>query len=102
MFEIKIEPIFKSDYARVTKKHPEIKTEFRAAVAELMKNGKVPEEYRPHELNNPGGNYNGHMDFHLSDGFVDVVVLYMPHKTNPVIRLVRMGSHADLFQGPLR
>ena len=48
-----------------------------------------------------GGNYNGHIDFHLSDGLVDVVVLYLPHKTNPVIRLVRMGSHQELFQGPL-
>ncbi len=43
---------------------------------------------------------NGHIDFHLSDGLVDVVVLYLPHKTNPVIRLVRMGSHEELFQGP--
>lgn len=42
------------------------------------------------------------MDFHLSDGQVDVVVLYMPHKTNPSIRLVRMGTHEDLFQGQLR
>ncbi len=52
-------------------------------------------------LDNPGGNYNAYWDFHLADGLVDVVVLYMPHKTNPIIRLVRMGSHDELFQGPL-
>lgn len=102
MFEIKIEPVFKTDYTRVIRAHPGIKTEFKAAVGELSKNGRVPAEYNPHELNNPGGNYNGHVDFHLCDGLVDVVVLYMPHKTNPIIRLVRMGSHAELFQGPLR
>ena len=39
-------------------------------------------------------------DFHLSDGIADVIVLYLPHKTNPVIRFVRMGSHSELFQGP--
>ena len=36
------------------------------------------------------------------DGEVDVLVLYLPHKTNPIIRLVRMGSHKELFQGPAR
>ena len=79
MFEIKVEAQFKADYKRTMRIHPQLKT----------------------ELSNPGGNYNGHIDFHLSDGLVDVVVLYLPHKTNPVIRLVRMGAHQELFQGPL-
>lgn len=70
-------------------------------MVELVENGVVPEEYRPHALVNPGGNYNGHIDFHLSDGKVDVLVLYMPHKTNPVIQLVRMGTHEELFAGPM-
>ena len=25
-----------------------------------------------------------------------------PHKTNPVIRLVRMGSHEELFRGKMK
>ena len=93
MFEIKVEAQFKADYKRTMRIHPQLKTEFKAAVAELAARGSL-------ELSNPGGNYNGHIDFHLSDGLVDVVVLYLPHKTNPVIRLVRMGSHEELFQGP--
>lgn len=101
MFEIRVEPAFKADYARTMKRHPQLKSEFKEAVSELVRTGTVPAEYGPHELDNPGGNYNGHIDFHLSDGMVDVVVLYMPHKTNPIIRLVRMGSHDELFQGPL-
>lgn len=100
VFEIKMEPTFVSDYRCVVRSHPRVRAELKAAVAELMANGEVPEAYRPHVLSNPGGNYNGHVDFHLSDGDVDVLVLYLPHKTNPVIRLVRMGSHAELFQGP--
>lgn len=101
MFEIRIEPAFKVDYVRTMKRYPHLKSEFKEAVSELMRTGMVPDEYGPHELSNPGGNYNGHIDFHLSDGIVDVVVLYMPHKTNPIIRLVRMGGHGELFRGPL-
>lgn len=101
MFEIKVEAQFKADYKRAMQSHPQLKTEFKAAVAELAAHGVLPAEYGTHELSNPGDNYNGHIDFHLSDGLVDVVVLYLPHKTNPVIRLVRMGSHQELFQGPL-
>lgn len=101
MFEIKVEAQFKVDYKRTMRIHPQLKSEFKAAVAELVAHGSLPAEYGAHELSNPGGNYNGRIDFHLSDGLVDVVVLYLPHKTNPVIRLVRMGSHEELFQGPL-
>lgn len=99
MFEIKVEAQFKVDYKRTMRMHPQLKSEFKAAVAELVAHGSLPAEYGAHELSNPGGNYNGHIDFHLSDGLVDVVVLYLPHKTNPVIRLVRMGTHQELFQG---
>ncbi len=100
MFEIKVEAQFKADYKRTTRIHPQLKTEFKAAVAELAARGSLPAVNRAQENSNQGGNYNGHIDFHLSDGLVDVVVLYLPHKTNPVIRLVRMGSHEELFRGP--
>lgn len=85
MFEIKVEAQFKADYKRTMRIHPQLKSEFKAAVAELAAHGSLPAEYGAHELSNPGGNYNGHIDFHLSDGLVDVVVLYLPHKTNLVI-----------------
>lgn len=100
MFEIKVEAQFKIDYKKVMRTHPQLRDEFKSAVSELMTYGRLPAEYGAHELSNPGGNYNGHIDFHLSDGLVDVIVLYLPHKTNPIIRLVRMGSHQELFQGP--
>ena len=102
MFEVKVESIFRADYKRVMRTYPQLRSEFKAALEELMINGKVPESYNPHELDNVGGNYNGYIDFHLSDGLVDVLVLYLPHKTNPIIRLVRMGSHDELFQGPMK
>ena len=54
--------------------------------------------HRPHALNQPGGNYIGYFDFHLSEGTADVIVLYMPHRTNSIMRLVRIGEHSDLLR----
>lgn len=102
MYEIVFEPGFRADYRRIKRIWPGVVKEFSVALEFLKTSGVLPESYGAHELTNPGGNYNGHMDFHLSDGQVDVVVLYMPHETNPSIRLVRMGTHEDLFQGQLR
>lgn len=102
MFELKPEPQFIADYRQVMRKHPALKSELRVALRELAATGTLPAMYRLHQLANPGGNYNGHMEFHLADGMVDVLVLFMRHRSNPVIRLVRMGSHQELFQGPLK
>ena len=76
-------------------------------LCQLANKRRVPFELEtadpaPTELTNPGGNHNGHIDSHLSDGLVDVIVLYPPLRTNPIIRLARMGTHGELFQGPLR
>lgn len=100
MFTVTSDSAFVNDYKRVTRAHPWVKKEFLVAVRELMESGALPETYGAHILDNPGGNYNGHVDFHLSDGAVDVIVLYLPHKTNPEIRFVRMGTHDELFRGP--
>ena len=102
MYEVKYDPAFKADFRRVIRLHPDLLPEFKAAVDELIVRGSLPEKYGAHELSNPGGNYNGHVEFHLAEGRFDVLVIYMPHKTNPSIRLVRMGSHAELFQGEAR
>ena len=39
MFEIKVEAQFKADYKRTMRIHPQLKTEFKAAVAELAAHG---------------------------------------------------------------
>lgn len=69
---------------------------------QLHLNGIVNAKYRPHILNNRGGNYNGSYEYHLSAGKIDVLVIYMPHKTNPSIRLIRVGSHNELFHSTLK
>ena len=50
MFEIKVEAQFKADYKRAMQSHPQLKTEFKAAVAELAAHGVLPAEYGAHEL----------------------------------------------------
>ena len=45
MFEIKVEAQFKVDYKRTMRMHPQLKSEFKAAVAELVAHGSLPAEY---------------------------------------------------------
>lgn len=102
MYRLKFEPQFTNDYKVLKKKHPELMKDLRQALNELRDMGMVTISYNPHVLDNRGGNYNGYFEFHLSDGFIDVLVLYLPHKSNPIIRLVRIGTHLELFQGEVK
>ena len=100
-FSIRFDSQFAAEYATLRRRHPDLADELDDLIREeLSPYGTVPSRYRPHLLTKPGGNYNGHWEFHLSDGVTDVLVLYLPHKSNPAIRLVRVGSHRELFQGP--
>lgn len=100
MYQLKVEAQFKQDYKTTKKRYPQLAGELKPALEELSQKGQVSEDYNPHLLNNREGNYNGYFEFHLAEGKIDVLVIYLPHKNNPVIRLVRIGNHTELFQGP--
>lgn len=102
MYELRYEPKFKADYKRFAHEHPELVGEFRELVRELATDGKLSQAYQPHVLSKSGGLYNGYIDAHLSDGEADVIVIYVPHRSNPVIRFVRIGTHDDIFRGRQR
>ncbi len=102
MYELKPEPQFKKDYQKLKRTHPELMDDLFETLGQLQVKGFVNPEYHPHILVNRGGNYTGYYEYHLSDGKVDVLVIYMPHKTNPQIRLVRVGSHGELFHSELK
>ncbi|WP_204120547.1 MULTISPECIES: type II toxin-antitoxin system YafQ family toxin [Levilactobacillus] len=102
MYQLSFEPQFLKDFQVLKQRHPELIRELRQALWELQSSGRVPAIYKPHILVNRGGNYNGYFDFHLADGKTDVLVLYAPHKTHPKIRMMRIGSHQELFQGKLK
>ncbi len=99
--EFIFEKRFIVDYRHVKMRTPSIVREFDAVLGQIEETGAVPDEYNPHKQTNPGCNYTGHLEFHMTEGQFDVIVVYMPHKTNPAIRFVRIGSHQDIFGGPL-
>lgn len=99
--EIVFEPRFRSDYARVIRRTPWIKDEFQAAIDSIFESGSIPEGYNPHLLVIPDSNYSGYMEFHLSDGKTDVLVIYVEKDSKRTLRFVRMGSHEELFHGSL-
>lgn len=47
MFEIKVEAQFKADYKRTMRIHPQLKSEFKAAVAELVAMGRFQRSTAP-------------------------------------------------------
>ncbi|WP_318643739.1 type II toxin-antitoxin system YafQ family toxin [Bifidobacterium platyrrhinorum] len=97
-YRIVFEPQFDADYTTLSRIHPELMDDLDDAIDHLQEYGTLPEGYRPHVLDNAGGNYNGHWEFHLA-GDIDVLVLYWKRADRTVIRMVRIGSHSDLFQG---
>ena len=94
------EPQFDQDYTRLSRSHPKLMDDLDDTIDYLQEYGELPEDYVPHVLDNSGGNYNGHWEFHLA-GDIDVLVLYWKRRDHTVIRMVRIGSHSELFQGEL-
>ena len=88
---------FDKDFKRLARYNRVLARELMELIAdELMPNGRVPDSYRPHVLDNPGGLYNGCMEFHLAD---DVRVLYYPPAPRDVIHLRVIRTHEELSTG---
>ena len=45
--------------------------------------------------------HSGYAEFHLAEGKMDVLVIYSERPEASTIRFIRMGSHDELFDGPL-
>ena len=56
----------------------------------LEETGHVPQEYQPHMLS---GNYKGFMECHVEDNFLLIWI----DETSDIIKLVRLGTHHELF-----
>ena len=79
---------FKKDYARWIKGTP-LEEEFGDLLRMLGSGAALPANYRDHPLK---GRWRGHRDCHLRS---DVVLIY--ERGEKAIRLVRIGSHSELF-----
>lgn len=81
---------FKKDLKRI--QHNPKKIEKLEIVLELLKeSGTVPPEYQPHFL---VGQYKGYMECHIEGDFLLIWI----DENEDVIKLIRLGSHSELFK----
>ena len=81
---------FKKDLKRI--QHNPKKIRKLKTVLELLKeSGTVPPEYQPHFL---VGQYKGYMECHIEDDFLLIWI----GENEDVIKLIRLGSHSELFK----
>lgn len=78
---------FKKDYKNYGS---EIEKELRQVFQLLASEETLPQKYKDHKLT---GNYNGHRECHIKP---DVLLIYLVRESE--IRLVRLGSHSELFK----
>ena len=83
---------FRRDYRRIrsTPRHRDIETLLPDIVTLLAENQPLSAKHHDHSL---GGNWKGHRECHIKP---DLLLIYkLPEEGT--LRLVRMGSHSDLF-----
>lgn len=89
MKEIKSGRQFKKDLKRYSNQPNKLKKLY--LVVEMLKNDiPLPPSYRPHMLL---GEYIGHMECHIEG---DYLLIWLDEDSN-VIKLIRLGSHSELF-----
>ena len=80
---------FKRDYKRENRTDPSLDDVLAPALEMLVSGAALPERMRDHAL---GGDWKGYRDCHLRP---DLVFIYA--RSEKVVQLVRLGSHAELF-----
>ncbi|MGH9350636.1 MAG: type II toxin-antitoxin system RelE/ParE family toxin [Terriglobia bacterium] len=85
-------PAFKRDYKRTkaTPRHRDIEALLPEIVSRLADDKPLEENHRDHGL---AGTWKGHRECHLKP---DLLLIYKK-PDDKTIRLVRMGSHSQLF-----
>lgn len=86
---LKLTSQFKKDLKRYKHK-ADVISELEFILGLLVKGIPIPKEYRPHMLT---GNYRGYMECHVES---DTLLIWLD-KESDVIKLIRFGSHSELF-----
>ena len=89
MKTLKITAQFKKDLKRY-KNRPNVLEKLEFILGLLQKELPIPEENKPHPLT---CNYRGHMECHVEN---DTLLIWWD-KESDIIKLVRFGSHSELF-----
>ncbi len=80
---------FKRDFKKYRKSSPAFIESFLEVLELLSADIEIPERYRDHSLS---GNWNGFRECHIRP---DLLLIYQ--KTDELLKLVRLGSHSELF-----
>ena len=80
---------FKKDLKRI-QNNPRKLFSLNVVIGLLRETGTVPREYHPHLLT---GIYRGYMECHIGSDFLLIWI----DEREDVIKLVRLGSHSELF-----
>lgn len=80
---------FKKDLKRYLNKPSKLKA-LKEVTISLEQTGTVPNEFFPHRL---VGNYKGCIECHIEDDFLLIWI----DETANIIKLVRLGTHHELF-----
>lgn len=93
MYELVITSQFKKDLKKV-KKRPKDFELSRQVVKTLQLKGVegISVKLKPHRLT---GNYKGHFECHIRP---DLLIIWVQIKNPKTIKLIRIGSHSDLFK----
>ncbi len=90
MKEIKSGKQFKKDLKKFANQ-PKKLMELYYFVDNYLRPGKpIPSKYRPHRLH---GDFEGHMECHIEGDFLLIWI----DETANIIKLIRIGSHSELF-----
>lgn len=89
MKQLKQSSQFKKDLKRI-QNNPKKIAALKLILNYLRKTGTVPQEYNPHPLI---GNYKGYLECHVLNDFLLIWI----DENEEVIKLVRLGSHSELF-----
>lgn len=92
MLKIEYQGQFKRDYKLALKRgcNPELLTE---VISILANEQELPEKYRDHSLTN-SRNYQNVRECHIQP---DWLLIYQINKDILTLKLLRTGSHSDLF-----
>ena len=81
---------FKKDLKKYKNK-PDQLAELKVVLNLLMNEQPIPAKYKPHPLE---GDYNDFMECHIQSDYL----LIWYDKEKDVIKLIRLGSHSELFK----
>ncbi len=89
MKKLKQSTQFKKDLKRYSG-NPQKMLALKNVTLSLREHGCVPPKFKPHKLS---GNYKGFMECHIEDNFL---LIWIDSEAD-VIKLVRLGTHHELF-----